>query len=153
MIPTGPVPGRALFLAASLLVWCTARGAADARPVQVPLPVFEGRRISLEGRWGPPASPSGAPVLTLGYRATIYEFQLVRLRVLTGSVLYSRILADVQPYRPNFLLRGPRAEMRKLAAIRPGEHVVIIGWIPAGGNDVLVSSILVVPPAAAAPAR
>ncbi len=151
MIPTGWQ--RITSVAAYALVWGTALGRADALPAQMPAPIFEVQRISLEGRWGPAPPGSDATALTLGYKAKIYELQLVRLRVLNGSVLYSRILANVQPYRPNFLLRGPDAEMHKLAGLRSGERVEITGWIHAGGREMLVSSIRMKPGVHTPPAQ
>ncbi len=155
MIPTGSVSRSRVYVAAYALTWCAAVGGAPARPVQFPapgpIPAFEVQRISLEGLWGVRAARSSATTLTLGYKATIYDFELIRLRVLNGNTLYSQILANVQPYRPNFLLRGPEPEMQTLVTTRPGEHVEIVGWIHSGGRDMFVSSVQVRPPATPTP--
>jgi hypothetical protein len=113
---------------------------------QMPPPVFEVERIRIEGYLGAPQLRPATTDLTLGYKGKIYRFQLMRLRVLFGDQLYSHILADVQPYRPNFILYGPPSELRKLDTIRPGEPIEITGTIHGGGRSVLVQSIRVEPP-------
>ncbi len=124
--------------------WCPATARAHG-PGQGPVPVFEIERIRLEGYLGAPRPRSGATDLTLGYKDKIYRFQLTRLRVLTGTELYSHILATVQPYRPNFILRGPASTMRKLDSARPGEPITITGTIHASRQSVLVEDIKVGP--------
>jgi hypothetical protein len=113
---------------------------------QMPPPVFEVERIRIEGYLGAPSPGAATTNLTLGYKGEIYRLQLTRLQVLFGNVLYPDILADVQPYRPNFILYGPPGELGKLAAARPGEPIEITGTIHAGGRSVLVQSLRVGPP-------
>ena len=122
-----------------LAMWFAATALAQW-PGQPP-PVSNVDRIRLEGQLGGPQPHSTATDLTLGYQDKIYRFQLTRLRVLRGTRLYSRILANVEPYRPNFVLRGRDSEIRKIDSVRPGEPVAITGFIHESGRNVLVETI------------
>jgi hypothetical protein len=125
---------------------CRAAATWAQSPVQMPPPVFEIERIRIEGYLGTPQPRSGTTDLTLGHKVKIYRFQLTRLQVLFGNEPYSHILADVQPYRPNFVLYGPKSEMRKLDTAQLGERIEITGTIHEGGRNVLVQDIKVGPP-------
>lgn len=150
------VPARCLFRRRSAVdvrrcgLWvvlvplCYAATTLAQWPGQPP-PVVQIERIRLEGHFGPPEPRSAATDLTLGYKEKIYHFQLTQLRVLYGTELYSHILATVQPFRPNFILRGRESEMRKLETLPPGEPVAITGVIHPGGQNVLVEAIQVGP--------
>lgn len=147
MFPTS-FPRRHATVAAAiawmlLLPWWRTATAWAHGPGQGP--VFEIERIRLEGYLGAPHPRSVATDLTLGYKDKIYRFQLTRLRVLTGTELYSHILARVQPYRPNFILRGPSSVMRQLDSARPGDLVTITGTIHASRQSVLVEDVKVGP--------
>jgi hypothetical protein len=104
--------------------------------------------IELIGHIGKPfPQETGGWDLTLGVglTATVYHYHLFNLRVINSGRLGGDILAEVEPYKPNFLLFGVSEEVAKLSGATPPEIVKITGWRRSGSRIVLVTEVVVSP--------
>jgi len=109
-----------------------------------PAPAPEVNLIRFEGHLGPPQpSDRGGTNLWLNHGGKEYRFQLTRLRVLTGTRMASRIIADVQPYRPSLFLRGAETMTQRLVTARPSDRIQINGYLRAGTRDLMVTEVMV----------
>lgn len=134
------VAGAAVLLA----VLPAATDAARVAPRQY--------NLRMDGYVGPP--PEGRrEMANLRIRASgkDLQFQVTAATVLTGNALPANIFSRVRPYRPNFILRGPREVIAPLAEAEPGARFRIVGRWRSGSQDLLVSSIE--PRSAEEPAR
>lgn len=69
------------------------------------------------------------------------RFQVTSARVLTGSMAPANVFNQVRPYRPNFILRGSKDQLRRVANAPRGAVLRISGrWRP-GSQDLMVSSV------------
>jgi hypothetical protein len=99
-------------------------------------------RLRMDGYVGPP--PEGrremASLLIRAGKKDV-RFQVTAATVLSGSMLAANIFSRVRPYRPNFILRGPRATIAPFEDAEPGTQLRIIGMWRPGGRDLMVASI------------
>lgn len=143
---------RGVILAATA-VTIALQPLAGARAQKLLPRVPEVNMVRLEGHLGPPRpTDKGATNLWLNHAGKEYRFQLTELRVLTGSRTASRILADVQPYRPSFFLRGADTMAQRLAGARSNDRIQINGYLRAGARDLMVTEVTVSPATSPAPA-
>jgi hypothetical protein len=104
--------------------------------------------VELEGHLGPPPpGRSAAADLALEADGRHYRLQVDEARVLAGSRLGADFLAEVAPYRPNLILRGPEPLLSRLRAAAAGDRLVIRGYHRHGVRDLQVSEIVVGPAA------
>lgn len=98
--------------------------------------------LRMDGYVGQPA-PGRREMADLRIRAAGEDvrFQVRSARVLTGGMSAANVFNQVRPYRPNFVLRGPKDQLRRLANAPRGAVLRISGrWRP-GSQDLLVSSV------------
>ena len=115
------------------LVLATAVGSAYALP--------RGFRIRLEGYLGPP--PDGRREeadLTLRVGKQDLRFQVTKATMLSGG-LAAEVFDRVEPYKPNFTLRGAKELLARVAGTPPGKRHVIVGQGRYGTRDLLVGSV------------
>ena len=99
-------------------------------------------RLNLEGYVGdPPAARREQADLQLRAGQTNVRFQVTRATVSSSDILPSTIFSRVRPYRPNFILRGPRELIQRVAKAAPGDHLRIVGGWRSGTRDLLLSSV------------
>ena len=99
-------------------------------------------RLNLDGYVGdPPAARREQPDLQLRAGQTNVRFQVTRATVSSSDILPSTIFSRVRPYRPNFILRGPRELIQRVAKAAPGDHLRIVGGWRSGTRDLLLSSV------------
>jgi len=119
---------------------CVARPPrAGAAAFRVP----ENLRLRMEGYVGPPAAGrSEAADLTLRVGDVDRRFQVTKARVLIGDVQASEVFDAVRPYRPSFVLRGPRELLDRIAGATPGTRLVVSGEVVGGpSRDFLVAGV------------
>jgi hypothetical protein len=127
--------------ASALLLVFAILLAAPPAPAQRP----GARRVTmlrLEGYFGPP--PAGRREeadLTVRLGATDRHFQVVKARVLSGDRLAADVLDQIAPRRPNLVLRGPAALLRKLEEAADGQRLTVTGQYRSGGFDLLVGAV------------
>ena len=68
-------------------------------------------------------------------------FQVTSARVLSGQMHAATVFSRVRPYRPNFILRGDRTLLGKVAHAAPGKRLRIDGHWRPGSRDLMVSSV------------
>ena len=124
----------------------------------LPVPVASGRmagtpyRLRLDGYVGPP--PEGRrEMANLLIRAGSKDvrFQVTQTTVLAGNITPSSVFSRIRPFRPNFLLRGPRELIAKVEGAAPGDRLRIVGDWRSGSRNLAVATVEP-QPAAAAPA-
>lgn len=145
----GPAPVRLAWLAAL----CAIALAPPAR-AGTPAPVLPGPPvlIRLEGtRGAPTAGAPYAPEVRLFLRGKDLPFRLDRLRVLSGTMLASRILDAVRPYESQFVLRGPASLLARVEGLADGEWAAIEGSFRFASRDLLISRVELRSPEPAAP--
>jgi len=99
-------------------------------------------RLTLEGYVGaPPEGRRERADLRLRAGKTDVRFQVTEARVSSSSMLPSTIFNRVRPYRPNFILRGPRELIERVEKAAPGDHLRIVGGWRSGTRDLLLSSV------------
>jgi len=99
-------------------------------------------RLNLDGYVGdPPAARREQADLQLRAEQTTVRFQVTRATVSSSDILPSTIFSRVRPYRPNFILRGPRELIQRVAKAAPGDHLRIVGGWRSGTRDLLLSSV------------
>ena len=105
-------------------------------------------RLNLDGYVGdPPAARREQADLQLRAGQTNVRFQVTRATVSSSDILPSTIFSRVRPYRPNFILRGDRTLLGKVANAAPGKRLRIDGHWRPGSRDLMVSSVETRPPA------
>ena len=124
---------RRATAAVGLIVLATLAGSAHALP--------RAFRIRMEGYVGaPPEGRREEADLTL--RVGKGD---VRFRVTKGTMLSGGLAADVyklvEPYKPNFTLRGPKELLARVSGSPPGKRIVIVGQGRYGTRDLLVGSV------------
>jgi hypothetical protein len=98
-------------------------------------------RIRMEGYLGPP--PDGRREeadLTLRVGKSDLRFQVTKATMLSGG-LAAKVFELVEPYKPNFTLRGAKEMLARVAATPPGQRLVIVGQGRYGTRDLLVGSV------------
>jgi hypothetical protein len=99
-------------------------------------------RMRMDGYVGPP--PQGrnemANLLLRVGRKNV-PFQVTAATVLSGSTLAANVFAQVRPYRPNFILRGPQDLVGQIENAAPGATLRIIGNWVGGTRDFMVASV------------
>ena len=99
-------------------------------------------RLNLDGYVGdPPAARREQADLQLRAGQTNVRFQVTRATVSSSDILPSTIFSRVRPYRPNFILRGPRELIQRVAKAAPGDRLRIAGGWRSGTRDLLLSSV------------
>ena len=99
-------------------------------------------RLNLDGYVGDPAAARREQAdLQLRAGQTNVRFQVTRATVSSSDILPSTIFSRVRPYRPNFILRGPRELIQRVAKAAPGDHLRIVGGWRSGTRDLLLSSV------------
>jgi hypothetical protein len=69
------------------------------------------------------------------------RFQVTNATVLSGKMMASAVFSQVRPLRPNFVLRGPQAQLDQVADAAPGTRLRIEGSWRSGSQDLLLSSV------------
>jgi len=98
--------------------------------------------LRLEGYVG--GAPSGVAReahLIMQYQGKDFEFDLVKMVVVTGDRSYSQVLQDVTPYRVNFILRGQATALAPLVNSAPGQRLVIAARYRTGTRDLLIDTM------------
>ena len=130
--------GSVLVILGLLTLQLASAGAAAGHAVLAP----QVNLVRLEGHLRPPQhGDKGMTDLRLEHAGKTYRLQLTQLRVLTGSRLASRILADAAPLHPNFLLRGGDPMILRLDNGKPDDRVEITGYLRQGSRDILVTEV------------
>jgi hypothetical protein len=115
------------------LMLATLAGATHALP--------RAFRIRMEGYPGPPADGRREEAdLTLRVGKADVRFQVTKATMLSGG-LAADVFDRVEPYKPNFTLRGPKELLARVTATPPGKQLVIIGQGRLGTRDLLVGSV------------
>ena len=68
------------------------------------------------------------------------RFQVTKATMLSGG-LASDVFQRVEPYKPNFTLRGPKELLARVTATPPGKRIVILAQGRYGTRDLLVGSV------------
>jgi hypothetical protein len=99
-------------------------------------------KLRMDGYVGPPSKGRRARAdLQLRARGENVRFQVTSAGVISGDTSAPTIFNRVRPYRPNFILRGPKALIGKVADAARGAKLRIVGaWRP-GSRDLMVSSV------------
>jgi hypothetical protein len=125
-------------LAAAVAIVSTLLSGAvsDARSAPRPL------RLTLDGYVGDPQEGRRERAdLRLQAGSTEVRFQVTRSRVSSSTILPTTIFNRVRPYRPNFILRGPRELIERVAKAAPGDRLRIVGGWRSGSRDLLLASV------------
>jgi hypothetical protein len=125
-------------LAAAVAIVSTVLSGAvsDARSAPRPL------RLTLDGYVGdPPEGRRERADLRLQAGSTEVRFQVTRSRVSSSTMLPTTIFNRVRPYRPNFILRGPRELIQRVAKAAPGDRLRIVGGWRSGSRELLLASV------------
>src|SRR5262245_60530862 len=80
--------------------------------------------LRIDGYVGPP--PEGRREradLQLRVSGKDVRFQVTGATVLSGNMLAANIFNRVRPYRPNFILRGSKSVLARVANAEPGAHL------------------------------
>ncbi len=142
---------RSWTLRAALIGTFVIVNATTPAPARVPR-VVQVYLLRLEGHLGARrANDKGVTNLWLNHHGKSYRFQLSRLRVLTGDRLYSSIIAEVQPYRPNFFLRGADTMVQRLDNAAANDRIAITAYWRSGTRDLMVNEVTVSSPTIAPP--
>ncbi len=98
--------------------------------------------LRMDGYVGePPSDRREMADLRLRAAGENVRFQVTSAKVLTGSMHAANVFNQVRPYRPNFILRGPRDQLARVANAPRGAVLRISGrWRP-GSQDLMVSSV------------
>src|SRR5262245_1978995 len=99
--------------------------------------------LKLNGYVGQPPS-NGREMADLRLRAAGEDvrFQVTSARILSGSSMApANVFNQVRPYRPNFILRGPKDQLARVAHAPRGIVLRITGHWRPGSRDLLVSSV------------
>jgi hypothetical protein len=98
--------------------------------------------LTLDGYVGdPPAGRREKADLQLQAGQKNVRFQVTRARVSSSNILPATIFSRVRPYRPNFILRGRREQIKRVEQAAPGDHLRIVGGWRSGTRDLLLSSV------------
>jgi hypothetical protein len=144
------VDRRAAFMGRGIAMKNVASLAAAVAIVSALLPgAVEGARtgpglftLRLDGYVGdPPAGRRERADLHLRAGDTNLRFQVTRATVSSSHMMPSTIFNRVRPYRPNFILRGPRALVQRVEKAAAGDHLHIVGGWRPGSRDLLLSSV------------
>ena len=125
-------------LAAAVAIVSTVLSGAvsDARSAPRPL------RLTLDGYVGdPPEGRRERADLRLQAGSTEVRFQVTRSRVSSSTMLPTTIFNRVRPYRPNFILRGPRELIQRVAKATPVDRLRIVGGWRSGSRELLLASV------------
>ena len=98
--------------------------------------------LRIDGYVGPP--PEGRREradLQLRVSGKNVRFQVTGATVISGNMLAANIFNQVRPYRPNFILRGSKSVLARVANAEPGAHLRILGQWRPGSRDLMVSSV------------
>jgi hypothetical protein len=99
-------------------------------------------RLRLDGYVGsPPEGRREMAELMLRAAQKNVQFQVTGATVLSGKLLPAQVFSRVQPYVPNFVLRGPEKLVAAVASAEPGARLRIEGGWRPGTRDLLVSSV------------
>jgi hypothetical protein len=127
--------GRGAVVVAGLIGLTLVAPAAYARMSRM-------FHLRLEGYAGPP--PEGRREeadLTLRVGEADQRFQVTKGTLLSGGGLASQVFDRVAPYKPNFILRGPKELLARVTDAPPGRRLVITGEWRAGMRDFFVGSV------------
>jgi hypothetical protein len=106
--------------------------------------------LRIEGYAGKaPADTRREAHLVMEYQGKDYDFDVIKMTVLTGNRSYLQVLQDVTPYRVNFIVRGTSAAVATLIGADAGQRLVITARNRAGSRDLLVDTVTIAvePPA------
>ena len=132
----------AQLVAAVATLTCLLPGVAGARAVP------HVTRLRMDGYVGQHAGGHRAMAdLVLRASGKNVPFQVTSARVLSGQMHAGTVFSRVRPYRPNFILRGDRSLLGKVAHAAPGKRLRIEGQWRPGSRDLMVSSVETRPPA------
>lgn len=125
-----------VIMAAALLA---AAASASARRMAIGTTL---QRMQLDGYIGPP--PEGRyeeADLQLSCQGKTQRFQVTKGQLLGGDQLIANVYDRVRPYRPNFILQGPKELLARCAEAKPGDHLRVVGAWRGGSRNLIVSSI------------
>ena len=99
-------------------------------------------RLRMEGYVGPP--PEGrremADLILQVDKANL-RFQVTKATVLSGDRLASNVFDRVAPYKPNFILRGPKELLARVKDAPPRAPLVITGQWITRSRDFMVAAV------------
>jgi hypothetical protein len=99
-------------------------------------------RLRIDGYLGaPPEGKREDADLTLRVGATDYRFQVTHAIVLSGGGFAADVFERRRPYKPTFLLRGPKELLERFTNAKSAARLRIIGMWLAGQPDFLVASV------------
>jgi hypothetical protein len=99
-------------------------------------------RLQMAGYLGPPpAGRSEMADLTLRVGDADLRFQVTKATVLSGNAMAAEVFDRVRPYKPNFILLGPKELLDRVTKAAAGARLVISGeWI-GGSRNFLVAGV------------
>jgi hypothetical protein len=125
-----------VIIATALL---TAAATASARRIGVGGTL---QRLQLDGYIGPPAEGRVEEAdLLLSCEGKNQRFQVTKGQLLGGTLLIANVYDRVRPYRPNFIVRGPKELVTRCAEAKPGDHLRVMGAWRGGSRDLYVNSV------------
>ncbi len=99
-------------------------------------------RLRIDGYLGaPPEGKREDADLTLRVGATDYRFQVTHAIVLGGGGFAADVFERRRPYKPTFILRGPKELLDRFTSAKSAARLRIIGTWLVGQPDFLVASI------------
>ena len=98
--------------------------------------------LRMDGYVGqPPSGRREMADLRLRAAGKDVRFQVTSARVLSGNMKAASVFNQVRPYRPNFILRGPKQQLARVANAPRGTILRISGQWRPGSKDLMVSSV------------
>src|SRR5262245_53401524 len=103
--------------------------------------VMKSVRLRMEGYVGaPPEGRKEQADLILRVDDADRRFQVTKATVLSGDRLASDVFDQVAPYKPNFVVRGPKELLARLKDATPGTPLVVTGQVMGRSRDFMVAA-------------
>lgn len=103
--------------------------------------------LRIEGHVGAPREGDRKIAdLTMRRGDAIITFQVDEIWVLSGDAVGLDVLHEVEPYKPNMQVTGPRPVVDRLAQADPAQPLAVIGFFRGGQRILELSSVEPRPP-------
>ena len=98
--------------------------------------------LRIEGHVGAPREGDRKIAdLTMRRGDAIITFQVDEIWVLSGNAVGLDVLHEVEPYKPNMQVTGPRPVVDRLAQADPAQPLTVIGFFRGGQRILELSSV------------